>query len=108
MNSAAVVTLIGVAIIVGALAVYLTIIALTLRKVSFHLGTVLIGVRAIANQTEPVGEVVGAIAADIDAIQKALEGLVAKAGGVEPARRTSAARSVLGAARDAVTERFSN
>ena len=80
MNAAAVVTLIGVALLAGALVVYLTIIALHLRKVNFHLGTILIGVRAIANQTEPVGEVVGDIAEDVEAIQRTLEGLLAKAG----------------------------
>ncbi len=88
MNSAAVVTLIGVAVLVGALAVYLATIAYLLNKVTFTLGTVLIGVRAIANQTIPVGEVVSDIVDDVEAIQKALEGLLAGAGQSTPRRDT--------------------
>lgn len=88
MNAAAVVTLIGVALLVGALAVYLATIAYLLNKVTFTLGTVLIGVRAIANQTIPVGEVVTDIVDDVEAIQKALEGLLARAGQTTPGRDT--------------------
>lgn len=88
MNAAAVVTLIGVALLVGALAVYLATIAYLLNKVTFTLGTVLIGVRAIANQTIPVGEVVTDIVDDVEAIQRALEGLLARAGQPAPGRDT--------------------
>ena len=79
MSAAAIVTLVGVAVLAGALAVYLFVIAMILKKVSFTLGTVLVGVRAIAHQTEPVNEVVGAIYEDLNAIDEALAGLVAKA-----------------------------
>ncbi|MBA2437173.1 MAG: hypothetical protein H0V52_02335, partial [Acidimicrobiia bacterium] len=51
MGAATIVTLIGVFLVVAALAGYLITIAATLRDVSFTLGTVIIGVRAIANQT---------------------------------------------------------
>lgn len=84
MNAALVVTLIGVALLVGALAVYLATIAYLLNKVTFTLGTVLIGVRAIANQTIPVGEVLTDIADDCNSIQKALEGLLTRAGRSAP------------------------
>lgn len=77
MSTAAIVTIIGVALLFGAIALYLAAIAYTLYKVNFTLGTVLIGVRAIAFQTEPVEQVVGGIAGDVAAIQEALEGLVA-------------------------------
>ncbi len=85
MSSAAIVTLIGVFLLVGALAAYLFVIATLLKRVNFVLGTVLIGVRAIAHQTEPVNEVVTGIAEDITAIQQALEGVLTRAGqpGVE-------------------------
>lgn len=80
MSAAAVVTLIGVGLLVGALAVYLTMIALMLKHVSFTLGTVLVGVRAIAHQAEPVNAVVNGIVEDITSIEQALQGLLGKAG----------------------------
>lgn len=57
---------------VAALALYLIIIALILRKVSFILGTVLIGVRAIAMRTQPLSKVVQGIAGNVGAISSAL------------------------------------
>ncbi len=68
--------LVGTAILVAALALYLIAIVWILWDVSFTLGTVLIGVRAIANQVDPVGEVVGGIAANVAAIDGALGGLL--------------------------------
>ncbi len=79
MSTAGIVTLIGVFIVVGALAVYLAMILKMLYRVNFVLGTVLVGVRAIAFQCEPVNDVVDGIVEDVTAIQGALEGLVAKA-----------------------------
>ena len=81
MGPETIVTLIGVAVIVGALAVYLIIIAFSLYRVSFTLGTVLIGVRAIAARCEPLRGVLGSIADDVTAVEQALAGLVAGAGG---------------------------
>jgi len=76
IGSATIGTLIVVAVIVAALALYLIAIAVTLTRVSFILGTVLIGVRAIANQTAPVGSVIRDIYGDVSAIQGALDGLL--------------------------------
>ncbi|HVM04164.1 MAG TPA: hypothetical protein VM242_03230 [Acidimicrobiales bacterium] len=76
MGPETVVTLIGVFLGVGAVAVYLIIIAYTLNKVSFTVGTVLIGVRAIASQTEPVGAVVTDILRQTEAIENALANLL--------------------------------
>ena len=76
MGLATVVTLIGVFLGVGAVALYLIIIAYTLNKVSFTVGTVLIGVRSIAAQTEPVGSVVGDIYREVQAIENALSSLL--------------------------------
>lgn len=81
-------TLIGVAVIVAALALYLITISAILRQVSFNVGTVLIGVRAIANQTAPLGPVIRDITADVRAIESDLEGLIGK----RPASRTRARR----------------
>ena len=76
MGPETVVTLIGVFLGVGAVALYLIIIAYTLNKVSFTVGTVLIGVRSIAAQTEPVGAVVGDILRETEAIEHALSNLL--------------------------------
>lgn len=64
-------TLVAVAVLVGAVATYLIIIAYTLNKVSYTLGTILIGVRAIENQTEPVGRYVATVLNDVLAIDQA-------------------------------------
>ena len=76
MGLATIVTLIGVAIIVAALAFYLITIAATLKHVSFTVGTVLIGVRAIAAQCQPLQPVIRDIANDVAAIDDDLEALV--------------------------------
>ena len=79
MGLETVVTLIGVALGVGAVAIYLIIIAYTLNRVSFTVGTVLIGVRAIAAQCEPIGSVVGDIHREVSNIANAMGGLVGEA-----------------------------
>lgn len=76
MPAAAIVTLLGTAVIVAALAIYLITIVWILWDVSFTLGTVLIGVRSIALQVEPLGGVVAGITADAVAIDNALGGLL--------------------------------
>lgn len=72
MGIETIILLLAVFLAVGAVALYLIIIAATLNKVSFTVGTVLIGVRAIANQTEPVGLVVRDILGNVRAIEEAL------------------------------------
>lgn len=57
---------------VAALAIYLIAITFILRKVSFILGTTLIGVRAIAARLQPVAKVVGGIAGNVGVISSAL------------------------------------
>ncbi len=78
MPAAGIVTLIGVALTVGALAFYLIRIALALKEVNFTLGTVIAGVRAIELATRPITPVLTSIATDLLATQKALEDLLAK------------------------------
>jgi uncharacterized protein YoxC len=77
-------TFVGVALIVAVLASYLTYISVILRHVSFTLGTVLVGVRAIAHQTQPLGPVVKGIVSDIQGIQDDLAALLPDS---QPARR---------------------
>jgi len=77
MGAATIVTLLGVAIIVAAIALYLIIIGVTLNHVSFTLGTVIIGVKAIVSQTDPVPKYVGIILNDVTAIDQAASQLLA-------------------------------
>jgi hypothetical protein len=77
MGAATIATLVGVTIIVAALAAYLITISYVLYRVSFRLGTVLIGVRAIVSQTDPVPKYVGIILNDVMAIDQAAHQLLA-------------------------------
>ena len=90
MGLTTIVTLIGVALTAAALAIYLTIIAVTLNQVSFELGTILIGIKAIENQTAPLDSVVGDILRDISAIDKDLSDFVGRA--TRPRARARARR----------------
>jgi hypothetical protein len=77
MPAAGVVTLILVLVTAAALATYLTRVALVLKHVNFTLGTVIAGVRAIELATRPITPILGSIAGDLAATQKALEDLLA-------------------------------
>jgi hypothetical protein len=77
VGAATVVTLIGVGLIVAVLAYYLIWITLTLWRVHFNLGTILVGVRAICKQVEPVPKYVGIILNDVLAIDQAAKQLLA-------------------------------
>lgn len=79
MPAAGYVTLIGIGATVVVLAGYLLAITMILVHVNFTLGTVIAGVRAIANQTQPLGMVIGEINNDLAGVQGAIDGLVAKA-----------------------------
>ena len=87
MPAAAIVTLIGVGLLVVALVGYLVRVALSLRHVIRSLGLVTFGLRAIAHQTEPLNGYLTEIRADIDAIDAALNGLL-------EAKRATAAEEV--------------
>jgi hypothetical protein len=76
MGAATVVTLLGVAICVAAIALYLINIVLILNHVSFTVGTVIVGVKSIAQATEPLAGVVRDIANNVTAIDDDLEALV--------------------------------
>lgn len=77
MPAAGVVTLILVLVTAAALATYLARVALVLKHVNFTLGTVIAGVRAIELATRPITPILGSIAGDLAATQKALEDLLA-------------------------------
>lgn len=93
MQFVAIITCLILFILIVTIAFYLIIVAYVLYDVTFTLGTILIGVRSIAYQTEPVGDVVNGILGDVKAIEGALGDLVAGAGRpAPPARRPLSAR----------------
>jgi hypothetical protein len=94
MGPETIVTLIGVFLAVGAVALYLIIIAYTLNRVSFTVGTVLIGVRSIAAQTEPVGNVVGDIYRGVQSIEHALSNLLGEGPAPRALRAPGRARAL--------------
>lgn len=77
MGIESILTFVGVGAIVLVLAGYLITIAATLNNVSFTVGTVLIGARAIAAQCQPIGAVVRDIAREVQAIDEDLDALLA-------------------------------
>jgi hypothetical protein len=86
---ATILTLVGVAIIVAALAIYLIVIAWILNRVSFRLGTVLIGIKAIVHQVEDVPRYVGILVNDVMAIDQAAHQLLAWGKGPESVARVT-------------------
>lgn len=80
MPVAGVVTIILAAVIVLALALYLTWVVLLLRKVEDTLGKVTFGVRAIAHRTSPLKPVLTDVNTNLSAVAGALEDLSARVG----------------------------
>lgn len=76
MPVAGIVTLVAIGLTVAALAFYLLHVLMLLRATSFTLGTIIAGLRAIAHQTRPVGEVVTAINSDLGEVKEALESIL--------------------------------
>ena len=81
---------IGLAVAVATIALYLIVVAAMLRDVSFTVGTVLVGVRSIALQTQPIGSVLRDIVRDVQQVDDALEGLLARAEEAEATREVRA------------------
>lgn len=72
-------TVVEIALLVGALAVYLVLIARSLRATSAHLAKVTFGVRAIETQCEPIGPSVVRINEQLVVIGDALDGIAGMA-----------------------------
>jgi hypothetical protein len=89
LGLATILTLVGVAIIVAALAIYLIVIAWILNRVSFRLGTVLIGIKAIVHQVEDVPRYVGILVNDVMAIDQAAHQLLAWGKGPDSVARVT-------------------
>jgi hypothetical protein len=76
-------TLVITAVLVAVLAVFVTLVGLGLRRLSFTLGTIVIGLRAIRLQTQPVGDVLAGVLGDVTNIERDL-GEAAEAPAVAP------------------------
>lgn len=74
-----VLTVVEIVVFVGALAVYLVVIARSLRRISQSLGKVTFGVRAIETQCASVGPSVTRVNEQLTVIAGALEGVAVKA-----------------------------
>ncbi len=72
MSLAAIVTMIGLALLALAVALFLVAVVWILYRVNFALGTVLIGVRAIARQARPLDPTLAEIRDNVTAILDAL------------------------------------
>jgi hypothetical protein len=80
LSLASIVLLIGIGIAVAVIALYLITIAWILNRVTFNLGTVIVGVKAICRQVEVVPKYVGIILNDVLAIDQAAKQLLAWGG----------------------------
>lgn len=81
MPLAGTVILIVLALIAVVVAVFLVRIALYLRQVSFNLGTIVAGLRAMADQTEPLQTTVQDINDNLSDAERRMQEVVAKAQG---------------------------
>jgi pyruvate/2-oxoglutarate dehydrogenase complex dihydrolipoamide acyltransferase (E2) component len=90
MDAAVVALLVIVSVIVAAIAVHLIAIAASLRKIAGTLTKVKGGAVAIKGQTDPVGDVIGGVAADVAAIDDDLEGLLEMVGEAQAAAAAQA------------------
>ncbi len=76
MPLAAVASIVIATVLILALAYYLARVVVILTHVNDQLGKITFGVRAIAYQTKPIGEIVGGLNEDLVAVADAVEHLV--------------------------------
>ncbi len=76
MNPLAILLIIGVATVLGAVAVYLIAYLVVLRRAMFTLGTVNAGVRAIGRRVEPLEPVLAEVNGDLTAVRDRLVAIV--------------------------------
>jgi hypothetical protein len=72
MNLLGILTLVAVGLIVAALAASLLTILVQLRGILFTLGTVNVGLRAIARRVEPLEPILAEVNADLTAVRDGL------------------------------------
>ncbi len=76
MNPLAIFLIIGVATVLGAVAVYLIAYLVVLRRAMFTLGTVNAGVRAIGRRVEPLEPVLAEVNGDLTTVRDRLVAIV--------------------------------
>lgn len=105
MGTETIATLVIVGVIVAVLALHVFLIGLGLKRLSFTLGTIVLGLRAIRDRTMPVGSVLGGIVGDVTGIESDLKGVLGAVGEAlgapGPAERTSMTEAVARARGDA-------
>jgi hypothetical protein len=80
MHILAFLTLTAFGLIVAALAVYLIAIAVVLRRTLFTLGTINVGLRAIAARVEPLEPILTEINSDLAGVRDSLNAVLSKKG----------------------------
>lgn len=78
MNIFGILTLVGVALLIVALAAYLLVALFLLRKTLFTLGTINVGLRSIALRVEPLEPVLAEINSDLSGVRDALTEVLTK------------------------------
>lgn len=78
MNIFGILTLVGVALLIVALAAYLLVALFLLRKTLFTLGTINVGLRSIALRVEPLEPVLAEINSDLSGVRDALTDVLNK------------------------------
>lgn len=78
MTLLGILTLVAVGLIVVALAVALVAILIRLRAILFTLGTINVGLRAIARRVEPLAPVLTGVNSDLLRVRDALIGVLRK------------------------------
>jgi hypothetical protein len=76
MNIFAILTIVGAAVVLGAVAVYLIAYLVVLRTAMRTLGTVNAGVRAIGRRVEPLEPILAEVNGDLSAVRDRLVTIV--------------------------------
>jgi hypothetical protein len=79
MNVFVILTIVGVAVVLGAVAAYLIAYLVVLRSAMKTLGTVNAGVRAIGRRVEPLEPILAEVNGDLTAVRDRLGAIVAAA-----------------------------
>lgn len=76
MNVYGILTIVGVAVVLAAVAAYLVAYLVLLREAMKTLGTVNAGVRAIGRRVEPLGPILAEVNGDLAAVRDRLAAIV--------------------------------
>lgn len=76
MNVFGILTIVGVAVVLAAVAAYLIAYLILLRRAMMTLGTVNVGVRAIGRRVEPLEPILAEVNGDLTAVRDRLVAIV--------------------------------